>query len=154
MQLAEDYVRFCCQYVLKHNKLDLELIDEWVKNKAARDAKQKKKELEGSARTFTEPAVTRLEKIANSDFTRITYTEAIEVLNKSGKFGVVEWGIDLPSTHERYLAEEVYNGPVIVYNYPKGIKAFYMRANDDGKTVAAMDVLCPQIGELIGGSQR
>jgi len=153
MQLAEDYVRFCCEYVLKHNREDLEAIDAWCKNKAARDAKQKKK-LEGASRTFTEPAVDRLEKIVNSTFTRLSYTDAIEELNKCGKFGNVEWGIDLPSEYERYLAEEVYKGPVIVYNYPKDIKAFYMRGNDDGKTVAAMDLLCPQIGELIGGSQR
>lgn len=153
MTLAEDYVRFCCQQVLEHNRADLEVIDNWADQKAKRDAKGKKKGQE-NVRTFTEPAVTRMEKIAASNFTRVSYTEAIDILNKSGKFGTVEWGIDLPSTHERYLAEEVYNGPVIVYNYPKDIKAFYMRSNEDGKTVAAMDVLCPQIGELIGGSQR
>merc|ERR1711943_51281 len=132
MQLAEDYVRFCCQYVLDHNLADLQTIDAWSESKAKRDAKVKKKGTE-NVRTYTEP---------------------IDILNKSGKFGNVEWGIDLPSVQERYLAEEVYKGPVIVYNYPKEIKAFYMRANEDGKTVAAMDVLCPQIGELIGGSQR
>jgi len=153
MQLAEDYVRFCCQAVLDSNRSDLEAIDAWSAMKAKRDAKQKKKGVE-NVRTFTEPAVSRMEKIAGSAFTRISYTEAIDILNKSEKFGEVEWGIDLPSTHERYLAEEVYNGPVIVYDYPKDIKAFYMRGNDDGRTVAAMDVLCPQIGELIGGSQR
>jgi len=162
MQLAEDYVKFCCQAVLDENRADLELIDAWAANKAKRDAKVKKKGAEDNTRTFTEPAVSRMEKIASSGFTRISYTEAVELLNKSDKIKKLnkpagsdfEWGEDLPSTHERYLAEEVYNGPVIVYDYPKKIKAFYMRGNEDGKTVAAMDVLCPQIGELIGGSQR
>ena len=100
--------------------------------------------------------ITRLEKFIASDFAQIDYTDAIEVLLKSGKqFEFpVEWGIDLSSEHERYLAEEYFNSPVVVKNYPKDIKAFYMRLNDDGKTVAAMDVLAPGIGEIIGGSQR
>jgi asparaginyl-tRNA synthetase len=92
----------------------------------------------------------------NSDFERITYTKAIEILEKSGEtFNYpVKWGIDLHSEHERYITEKVYKKPVYVINYPKEIKAFYMRLNDDEKTVAAMDVLVPGIGELIGGSQR
>ncbi|MGR6981457.1 asparagine--tRNA ligase [Testudinibacter sp. P27/CKL/0425] len=100
--------------------------------------------------------INRLEKFVASDFAQIDYTDAIEVLLKSGKqFEFpVEWGIDLSSEHERYLAEEHFNAPVVVKNYPKDIKAFYMRLNDDGKTVAAMDVLAPGIGEIIGGSQR
>ena len=100
--------------------------------------------------------ITRLEKFIASDFAQIDYTDAIEVLLKSGKqFEFpVEWGIDLSSEHERYLAEEYFDSPVVVKNYPKDIKAFYMRLNDDGKTVAAMDVLAPGIGEIIGGSQR
>ncbi|MGR3808336.1 asparagine--tRNA ligase [Pasteurella testudinis] len=100
--------------------------------------------------------INRLQKFIASDFAQIDYTDAIDVLLKSGKqFEFpVEWGIDLSSEHERYLAEEYFNSPVVVKNYPKDIKAFYMRLNDDGKTVAAMDVLAPGIGEIIGGSQR
>jgi len=96
------------------------------------------------------------ENIINHQFARITYTEAVELLLKSNKTFEypVEWGIDLQSEHERYLAEELFKKPVIVTNYPKGIKAFYMRLNDDDQTVAAMDILVPKIGEIIGGSQR
>ena len=98
----------------------------------------------------------RLELIINSDFGRVTYTEAIELLQKSNvKFNYkVEWGIDLQTEHERYLAEEVFKRPVFVTDYPKDIKAFYMRLNEDGKTVAATDLLVPGVGEIIGGSQR
>ncbi|MBQ4321378.1 MAG: asparagine--tRNA ligase, partial [Oscillospiraceae bacterium] len=94
--------------------------------------------------------------VAESDFGRVTYTEAIEILEKSGqKFDFpVSWGIDLQTEHERYLTEQHFKKPVFVINYPKEIKAFYMRQNDDGKTVAAMDCLVPGIGEIIGGSQR
>ena len=97
-----------------------------------------------------------LERLSQAEFTRITYTEAIEILKKhSEKFEFKpEWGIDLQSEHERFLTEQIFNGPVTVMNYPKEIKAFYMRLNDDGKTVAAMDVLLPKVGEIIGGSQR
>ena len=98
----------------------------------------------------------RLEHVASSDFGRVTYTEAVELLKKSGKkFDFpVEWGIDLQTEHERYLTEEIFKRPVFVTDYPKDIKAFYMRLNDDGKTVAAADCLVPGIGEIIGGSQR
>ena len=98
----------------------------------------------------------RLDNIVNNDFGRITYTEAVEQLQKSGqKFNYpVEWGIDLQTEHERFLVEQIYKKPVFVINYPKDIKAFYMRLNDDGKTVAAMDLLAPGVGEIIGGSQR
>jgi asparaginyl-tRNA synthetase len=101
-------------------------------------------------------AVTRLEAFLKSRFERMTYTEAIAALEKSGKAFEfpVRWGIDLQSEHERYLTEELVGRPVVVMNYPKEIKAFYMRLNDDGRTVAAMDVLAPGIGEIIGGSQR
>jgi len=99
--------------------------------------------------------------VVNNDFERITYTEAIEILkesnhNKKKKFQylVEGWGIDLQSEHERYLVEKHFKKPVILSNYPKEIKAFYMRQNDDGKTVAAMDILAPGIGEIVGGSQR
>jgi asparaginyl-tRNA synthetase len=98
----------------------------------------------------------RANNIIESGFERVTYTDAIEILIKADRqFEYpVEWGADLQSEHERYLAEDYFKKPVIVYDYPIGIKAFYMRANDDGKTVAAMDVLAPGIGEIIGGSQR
>lgn len=101
-------------------------------------------------------AIERLEKFINSDFAQVDYTDAIDILLNSGKNfeNAVEWGIDLSSEHERFLAEQHFNSPVVVKNYPKDIKAFYMRLNDDGKTVAAMDVLAPGIGEIIGGSQR
>ena len=102
----------------------------------------------------------RLDFVTNNDFERITYTKAVEVLRnskkyKKGKFEYdVEWGTDLQSEHERYLVEQEYKKPVIITDYPKDIKAFYMKQNDDGKTVAAMDVLFPGIGEIIGGSER
>ncbi len=100
--------------------------------------------------------IERLENIINNEFVRVDYTDAIKILEDSGKKFefAVEWGIDLSSEHERYLAEEHFKAPVIVMNYPKDIKAFYMRLNEDGKTVAAMDVLAPGIGEIIGGAQR
>jgi asparaginyl-tRNA synthetase len=100
--------------------------------------------------------IQNLELVLNKDFQRISYTEAVEILKNSGQTFEFEvaWGKDLQSEHERYLAEKHFNGPVILYDYPKEIKAFYMRLNDDGKTVRAMDVLVPRIGEIIGGSQR
>jgi asparaginyl-tRNA synthetase len=100
--------------------------------------------------------IATLQGIIDSEFGRISYTEAVDILKKSGKTFEfpVEWGIDLQSEHERYLTEEKFKKPIIVYDYPKGIKAFYMRMNDDDKTVRAMDVLVPKVGEIIGGSQR
>ncbi|PIN03093.1 Asparagine--tRNA ligase [Handroanthus impetiginosus] len=96
--------------------------------------------------------------VAKAKFHRITYTEAVAILEEAAKVrkfeNKVEWGIDLASEHERYLTEEKFKAPVIVYNYPKAIKAFYMKVNEDNKTVAAMDVLVPKVGELVGGSQR
>ena len=101
-------------------------------------------------------AIERLEKFIESDFVRVDYEEAIEILRASGKkFEYpAEWGLDLQTEHERYLTEKHFNAPDVVMNYPTEIKAFYMRRNDDGRTVAAMDVLAPGIGEIIGGSQR
>ena len=98
----------------------------------------------------------RLNHVADSDFARVTYTDAIAILEKADqKFEYpVRWGMDLQTEHERYLAEKHFGRPVCVYNYPKDIKAFYMRLNPDGKTVAAVDILVPGIGELVGGSQR
>jgi asparaginyl-tRNA synthetase len=97
-----------------------------------------------------------LETVRDREFLRLSYTEAIDLLEKSGeKFEFpVRWGADLQAEHERYLTEKKFNAPVILYDYPRGIKAFYMRVNDDGKTVRAMDVLVPRVGEIIGGSQR
>tara|TARA_R110002153_G_scaffold13189_6_gene49315 strand:- start:1831 stop:3228 length:1398 start_codon:yes stop_codon:yes gene_type:complete len=108
------------------------------------------------AERINKEAISRLEKVIDQDFVRMDYTDAIEILQNCGKkFEFpVSWGVDLSSEHERYLAEEHVGAPIIMQNYPKDIKAFYMRINDDGKTVAAMDVLAPGIGEIIGGSQR
>ncbi|MEM4247938.1 MAG: asparagine--tRNA ligase [Candidatus Nanoarchaeia archaeon] len=106
---------------------------------------------------FIEAGLTeKLAKLANSSFKRLTYTEAVEILEKSGEVFEFEphWGMDLQSEHERYLTEKVFDSPVIVTDFPKQIKAFYMRLNDDGKTVAAMDILVPGVGEIVGGSQR
>lgn len=117
---------------------------------------ERRDDMEFFAERVDKDAITRLEHFINSDFAQVDYTDAIEILkNCSKKFEYpVEWGIDLQSEHERYLAEEHFKSPVVVKNYPKDIKAFYMRLNDDGKTVAAIDVLAPGIGEIIGGSQR
>lgn len=108
------------------------------------------------AQRVDKDAVNRLKQFVDADFAQVDYTDAIEILQKSGHAfeNPVSWGIDLSSEHERYLAEQHFKAPVVVKNYPKDIKAFYMRLNDDGKTVAAMDVLAPGIGEIIGGSQR
>ena len=134
MDLAEDMVRFCIKHVMENCAEDLELFNK-----------------------FVDPTLLdTLKNIVENGFARITYTEAIEIMKKSGKqFEYApEYGIDMQTEHERFLAEEHFKRPVIVRDYPKEIKAFYMRLNDDGKTVAAMDVLVPRIGELIGGSQR
>ncbi|WP_158968341.1 asparagine--tRNA ligase [Paraglaciecola sp. L3A3] len=108
------------------------------------------------AQRINKETISRLEKVIDQDFVRMDYTDAIEILQNCGKSFEfpVSWGVDLSSEHERYLAEEHVGSPIIMQNYPKDIKAFYMRINDDGKTVAAMDVLAPGIGEIIGGSQR
>ncbi|PJG57842.1 asparagine--tRNA ligase [Aeromonas cavernicola] len=117
---------------------------------------ERRDDLEFFTQHVDKNVIDRLERFVSSDFAQIDYTDAIDVLQKCGKkFEFpVSWGIDLSSEHERYLAEEHFKSPVVVKNYPKDIKAFYMRLNDDGKTVAAMDVLAPGIGEIIGGSQR
>ena len=133
-QLAEDMLKYVCKAVLEELPDDMAFFAQRIKK----------------------DAIERLEKLVSSDFVRMDYTDAIEILQNCGKeFEFpVEWGIDLSSEHERYLAEEHVGAPIIMQNYPKDIKAFYMRLNDDGKTVAAMDVLAPGIGEIIGGSQR
>jgi asparaginyl-tRNA synthetase len=132
--LAEAYVRYLFSYVLEHCGDDLAFFDKWV----------------------DEGLIDRLTSIAGSDFERITYTEAVEMLEGSDTdFEYpVAWGADLQSEHERHITEEIVKKPVIVTDYPFDIKSFYMRRNDDGKTVAAMDVLVPGVGEIVGGSQR
>lgn len=134
MNLAEDMVKYIINYVMENAPEEMEFFNKFID-----------KELLG-----------RLNNVVSSDFARITYTEAIDILLKSGEeFQYpVKWGIDLQTEHERYITEKVYKKPVFVTDYPKEIKAFYMRANDDGKTVAASDLLVPGIGEIIGGSQR
>ncbi len=134
MDLAEAFLKHIFKFVVETCPEDMEFFNQRIDNTVLATA----------------------DNIINNQFERITYTEAINILEKADKkFDYpVEWGLDLQSEHERYITEEVFKKPVIVTNYPVGIKAFYMRLNDDGKTVAAMDVLAPKIGEIIGGSQR
>jgi len=151
MDLAEDFLKYCIRYVLENGREDLLFLQE----REATEDKQKPQEERQTA-----PLIERLEFVANNTFERITYTEAIDILLNSNPYKKkkfkypVEWGIDLQSEHERYLVEKHFNKPVIITSYPAAIKAFYMRLNEDGKTVAAMDILVPGIGEIIGGSQR
>ena len=151
MDLAEDFIRFLISYVMEHNREDLE----FLANRLADEEKQKPMAERGEL-----GLIEKLEFVINNKFERITYTEAIDILldspaYKKKKFQYeVKWGIDLQSEHERYLVEKHFKKPVIVTGYPKDIKAFYMRMNEDGKTVAAMDILAPGIGEIVGGSQR
>lgn len=134
MDVAEDMIKYIIDYVLENNKDEMEFFNRFI----------------------DEGLFERLEKVRNAEFARITYTDAIEKLKESGqKFEFpVEWGMDLQTEHERYLSEVIVDGPVFVTDYPKDIKAFYMKRNADGKTVAAFDMLVPGVGELIGGSQR
>jgi asparaginyl-tRNA synthetase len=137
-------------------KADADLAESFLKYLFRAVLDERPDDLKFFAERIDKECVTRLEKFVDSSFERMTYTDAIAALEKSGrKFEFpVKWGIDLQTEHERYLTEELVGRPVVVMNYPKDIKAFYMRLNDDGKTVAAMDVLAPGIGEIIGGSQR
>ena len=134
MDLAEEFVKYCIGYALEHCRADIKFL----------------------AEHFDKELIERLEFVLHNDFVRLTYTEGIEILKASGKkFEFpVDWGTDLQSEHERYLVEEHFKKPVILTDYPKEIKAFYMKQNEDGKTVRAMDVLFPKIGEIIGGSER
>ena len=134
MDLAESFVRYCAKYALEHHSDDLTFFNDRI----------------------DKTVLSRIEGIANASFERITYSDAIALLAKNNDDFTykVAWGSDLQSEHERFLTEKLFKKPVIVYDYPASIKAFYMRNNDDGKTVAAMDVLVPGIGELIGGSER
>ncbi len=152
MNLAEDFIKYIIQYELDNNKDDLDFLASRLS-----DEEKQKPQNERSEMSLIE----KLEFVVNNKFERITYTEAIEILkesnhNKKKKFQYLidKWGVDLQSEHERYLVEKHFKKPVILINYPKDIKAFYMRQNDDGKTVAAMDILAPGIGEIVGGSQR
>jgi len=161
MDVAEQYVKFALNYVLKKHPEELLYLETYeqknINKQEDQDPSTGSKKHQKEVREFrTQLLRDRLKHVANSDFARITYTEAIEILLKSNENfeKKVEWGIDLGSEHERWMAEHYFKRPVIVFNYPKDIKAFYMRLNEDGKTVAAMDVLVPGVGELIGGSQR
>ena len=134
MDLAEDFLKYVISYVMEHCKDDIEFLNKMYDNEL----------------------IERLNFVLNNQFIRLTYTEGVEILEKSGrKFEFpVYWGADLQSEHERYLVEEHFKCPVIMTDYPKEIKSFYMKQNDDGKTVRGMDVLFPKIGEIIGGSER
>jgi asparaginyl-tRNA synthetase len=134
MECAEAYLKYCVKYVLDHCMEDLQFFDKFIEN----------------------GLIDKLQNVIAAPFAHITYTQAIDILKKAPKkFEFpVEWGVDLQSEHERYLAEEHFKKPTTITDYPAKIKAFYMRDNDDGKTVAAMDILVPKIGEIIGGSQR
>ncbi len=151
MELVEDFLKYLINYALENCMEDLLFL-----SKRLQDEEKDKKAEERSMEL-----VEKLKFVLHNDFVRLTYTEAVDILknskpNKTGKFKypVEEWGIDLQSEHERYLVEKHFKKPVILIDYPKEIKAFYMKLNPDGKTVAAMDVLFPQIGEIVGGSQR
>ena len=152
MDLAEAFLKFCIQYCLDNNKADLAFLDDRFSKEENTLKKEARSEM---------GLLERLNFILNNDFVRITYKEAIDILKKSKpnkkkkfKYLIDGFGSDLQSEHERYLVETIYKKPVIITDYPKNIKAFYMRVNDDNETVKAMDVLFPVIGEIIGGSQR
>lgn len=152
MDLAESMLKYLIRYLLDHCEEDLAFLDKRFGDEENKLPKDKRSPM---------GLIEKLKFCLENDFSRVTYTEAIEILlhskpNKKKKFQYVieEWGADLQSEHERFLVEKYFKKPVILYNYPKKIKAFYMRLNDDDKTVAAMDILFPGIGEIIGGSQR
>ncbi len=150
MDLAEEFLKSLIKYALENCMDDLQFL--------ASRLQQEEKDKPQDQRSMD--LIEKLNFVLNNDFIRITYTEAIDILKDSNHYKKkkfqfpVEWGVDLQSEHERYLVEKHFKCPVILTNYPKDIKAFYMKQNDDGKTVGAMDVLFPQIGEIIGGSQR
>ncbi|WP_452220213.1 asparagine--tRNA ligase [Lacinutrix salivirga] len=152
MDLAEDFMKSVISYVLEHNAEDLEFLD-----KRLLDEEKTKPQTERSELSLIE----KLKFVTDNNFKRVSYTEAIDILknskpNKKKKFNYIieEWGADLQSEHERFLVEKHFKCPVILFDYPANIKAFYMRLNEDGKTVRAMDILFPGIGEIVGGSQR
>ena len=152
MDLAEDFIKYVIKYALDNCKDDLEFLEQRLLQE-----EKTKPQAERSEMTLTE----KLHFVIDNNFKRVSYTEAIEILknskpNKKKKFNYIieEWGADLQSEHERYLVEKHFKTPVILFDYPADIKAFYMRANEDGKTVRAMDILFPGIGEIVGGAQR
>lgn len=152
MDLAEDFIKSVLSYALEHCKDDLEFLDQRFAQEEKAKPQQQRSEL---------GLLDKLHFVVDNNFKRVSYTEAIEILknskpNKKKKFQfpINEWGADLQSEHERYLVEKHFKSPVILFDYPANIKAFYMRLNEDGKTVRAMDVLFPGIGEIVGGSQR
>lgn len=151
MDLSEDFLKYLIRYALDNCKEDVEFLDDREKKEDSQKPTAERNELS---------LMERMEFVVANDFERISYTEAIRILEnskpyKKKKFKFpVSWGVDLASEHERFLVEKQFKKPVIIFDYPKEIKSFYMRNNDDGKTVAAMDVLFPGIGEIIGGSQR
>ena len=152
MDLAEDFLKYCIKYVLEQCKDDIAFLDKRLSNEEKNLPKEQKSEMS---------LIERLNFIVENEFERLTYTEAINILrnskpNKKKKFQylIEGFGADLQSEHERYLVEKKFKKPVILTDYPKNIKAFYMRMNEDGKTVRAMDILFPGIGEIVGGSQR
>ena len=152
MNLAEAFIKYIIKYAMDNNREDLDFLTQRLDEEEKQKPQNERSEL---------GLLQKLGFVVNNDFERVTYTEAIEILresnhNKKKKFQYIidKWGIDLQSEHERYLVEKHFKKPVILINYPKEIKAFYMRQNDDGKTVAAMDILAPGIGEIVGGSQR
>lgn len=152
MDLAEDFLKYTIQYVLDHCRADLEFLD-----KRFADEQKSKPQNERAEQGLIE----KLEFVAANDFVRLSYTEAIDILRNSKpnkkkkfKYPIDAWGADLQSEHERYLVEKHFKAPVVLFDYPANIKAFYMRLNDDEKTVRAMDILFPGIGEIVGGSQR
>nr|WP_246625357.1 asparagine--tRNA ligase [Edaphocola aurantiacus] len=151
MNLAEEFIQYIIRYVLEHNMDDLQFLEERLANEEKQKPANERSEMS---------LLEKLNFVINNQFERITYTEAIDILLQSKPYQKkqfkydVSWGIDLQSEHERFLVEKHFKKPVIVTDYPKDIKAFYMRQNDDGKTVAAMDILAPGIGEIVGGSQR
>ena len=151
MDLAEDFIQNVLRYVLEHCMEDLEFLE-----KRLLDEEKSKPQAERSQM----PLIEKLRFVTDQPFKRVTYTEAIEILrnskpNKKKRFTypIDAWGTDLQSEHERYLVEKHFNCPVILFNYPAKIKAFYMRLNEDGETVRAMDILFPGIGEIVGGSR-
>jgi asparaginyl-tRNA synthetase len=151
MNLTEDFLKFICAYVMENCTDDLKFLNDREIQEQSQKPQSERNDLS---------LIERLQFVMNNNFKRLTYTEAIDVLKNSNHYKKkkfrydVEWGIDLQSEHERYLVEREFKCPVILSNYPSQIKAFYMRQNEDGKTVAAMDVLFPGIGEIVGGSQR
>ena len=151
MNLAEEFMKYLIGYAMEHNREDIEFLDQRLTEEEKQKPQAERSEMS---------LIDKLEFVLKNNFERITYTEAIDILlqspaYKKKKFTYdVSWGIDLQSEHERYLVEKHFKKPVIVTGYPKQIKAFYMRQNDDGTTVAAMDILAPGIGEIVGGSQR